>query len=535
MTVIILALTPEGSVFGHLAATVLPRYLATTGILMLGVGLGTGILGVTSAWLVTMYRFPGVRVFEWALLLPLAIPAYVIAFVYTELLEFSGPVQGALRALFGWRSPHDYWFPEIRSMAGATAMMTLVLYPYVYLLTRAAFLEQAAGVVEVSRTLGRGPWRTFFSVSLPLARPAIVVGIALALMETLNDFGTVDFFAVQTLTLGIFDVWRNLNSLSGAAQIAAVMLLVVLGLIAAERYSRRGQRFFHTTQRQRPGPPAPLSRFGSAIAFLACMIPLTLGFLLPAGLLVHDASIYLDPAAIDVFLGAGLNSLALSGLAAAVAVMIAVVLAYGVRLRRRPVLIAATRLASVGYAVPGAVLAIGVLIPLAWLDTAVDGMFRDWFGVATGLILSGTIVAVTFGYVVRFLALSLGAIEASLARITPSIEGAARTLGATPGRTLLRVHLPLIRGSMLVAIILVFVDGMKELPMTVVLRPFNFETLATLVHQYSVTERFGDAAVPALAIVFAGLLPVMLLSRAIGRGREARAADLAATAALEHV
>jgi iron(III) transport system permease protein len=524
-TVVVLALTPETAVFGHLASTVLPRYLATTGLLMLGVGLGTGVLGVTSAWLVTMYRFPGVRVFEWALLLPLAIPAYVVAFVYTELLEYSGPVQGALRALFGWHGPRDYWFPEIRSVAGAVAMLTLVLYPYVYLLTRAAFLEQAAGVVEVSRTLGHGPWRTFFAVSLPLARPAIVIGMALVLMETLNDYGTVDFFAVQTLTLGIFDVWRNLNSLGGAAQIACVMLIVVLGLIAAERYARRSQRYFQATHRARPSPPAPLGAFGSAVAFAACMIPLSFGFLLPAGLLARDALIYLEPSALETFLKGARNSLLLSGVAAVAATIVAIVLAYGLRLSGGRLLLTATRLASVGYAVPGAVLAIGVLIPLAWLDNAVDAFVRERFGFTVGLVLSGTIFAVTFGYVVRFLALSLGAVETSLGRITPSIDGAARTLGASPGRTLVRVHLPLIRGSMLAALILVFVDAMKELPMTVVLRPFDFETLATLVHQYSATERFGDAAAPALAIVLAGLLPVLLLSRVLGRRRDDRAVE----------
>jgi len=493
--------------------------MTTTAGLMLGVGIGVSVFGVVTAWLVTMYRFPGVEIFHWALLLPLAIPAYVIAFVYTEILDFSGPVQTALRGMYGWNTTRDYWFPEIRSLGGAISMMTLVLYPYVYLLARAAFLEQAAGVIEVSRTLGRGPWRSFFSVSLPLARPAIVIGISLALMETLNDFGTVDFFAVQTLTLGIYDVWRNMNSLAGAAQIASLIIVIVVALILAERGARRSQRYFNTTRRLNPSPPTPLGPRAAFGAFMACLIPVALGFLLPSAWLVYDAILYAEMFKSETFLSAAGNSLMLSSLAAVVAVMIAIVLAYGARLRDGTALRMATRLAGVGYAVPGAVLAIGIIIPLAKFDNALDEFFLTSFGFGTGLLLSGTIVAVTFGYVVRFLALALGAMETSLARVTPSIDGAARTLGAGPGRTLWRIHLPIVRGSMLAALILVFVDGMKELPMTIVMRPFNFETLATQVHQYSATERFAQAAPAALGIVLVGLLPVILLSRAISRRR----------------
>lgn len=534
-TVLVLAITPDTSIFAHLASTVLPRYLRTTAGLMLGVGIGVGVLGVATAWLVTMYRFPGVRIFQWALLLPLAIPAYVIAFIYTEILDFSGPIQTSLRAVFGWITPHDYWFPEIRSLGGAIAMMTLVLYPYVYLLARAAFLEQASGVIEVSRTLGRGPWRSFFGVSLPLARPAIAIGISVALMETINDFGTVDFFAVQTLTLGIYDVWRNMNSLSGAAQIASLIILIVSALILIERSARRRQRYFNTTRRFNPSQPQPLSPAGAATAFVVCLVPVTLGFLLPAAWLTYDALLYVEMFKDAVFLNATRNSLMLSMLAAVVALAIAIVLAYGARLRDGALLRTATRLAGVGYAVPGAVLAIGIIIPMAAFDNALDEFLYTRFGWGTGLLLSGTIFAVTFGYVVRFLALALGAMEASLGRVTPSIDGAARTLGAGPGRTLWRVHLPIVRGSMLAALILVFVDGMKELPMTIVMRPFNFETLATQVHQYSATERFAQAAPAALGIVLAGLLPVILLSRAIVRRREAVRGDAVAVPAAEAV
>ena len=515
LTVIGLAISPEESIWQHLASTVLPRYIRTTLGLMIGVGVGTFIIGVGTAWIVTTCNVPGRRIFEWALLLPLAIPAYVIAFLYTDILEFAGPVQGLLRETFGWVTPHDYWFPEIRSLGGAILMMTLVLYPYVYMLARAAFLEQSHGVLEVSRTLGRGPWRSFFNVALPLARPAIVIGLSLVMMETLNDFGTVDFFAVGTLTLGVFDVWMNMNNIGGAAQIAVLMLIFVMFLIGAERFARRKQRFHHTTSRQKSMPRRDVTGWLATGAFLSCLLPLFFGFLLPVGLLINGALGHFGEAIAGSFLASAGNSLMLSGLAAMVALAVGVLLAYGLRLRGGALLTGITRFASLGYAIPGAVLAIGVIIPLAWLDNSFDAIARQEFGFSPGLILSGTIFALVFGYVVRFLALSVGAIEQSLGRITLNIDGAARTLGASSSIILMKVHLPIIRGSMITAALLVFVDGMKELPMTIIMRPFNFETLATQVHQFAAAEQFGQAAPPALAIVATGILPVILLSVAI--------------------
>ncbi|MBT4937777.1 MAG: iron ABC transporter permease [Rhodospirillaceae bacterium] len=519
ITVIGLALSPEENIWQHLVSTVLPRYVRTTLALMIGVGIGTLIIGVGTAWIVTTCKFPGRKIFEWALLLPLAIPAYVIAFLYTDVLEFAGPIQGMLRDMFGWSSPRDYWFPEIRSLGGAIIMMTLVLYPYVYMLARAAFLEQSFGVLEVSRTLGRGPWQSFFSVALPLARPAIVIGLSLVMMETLNDFGTVDFFAVGTLTLGIFDVWMNMNNVGGAAQIAVLMLFFVLLLIWAERFARRKQRFHHTTSRHKSMPRKAVSGWRLVGVLLACGLPLTFGFLLPVALLINGALGHFEEALGGDFLASASNSLMLSGLAALFALAVGVILAYGLRLRGGSFLTSITRFASLGYAIPGAVLAIGVIIPMAWLDNSIDALARQEFGVSTGLIMSGTIFALVFGYVVRFLALSVGAIEQSLGRITQNIDGVARTLGASPSNILLKVHLPIIRGSMLTAALLVFVDGMKELPMTVIMRPFNFETLATQVHQFAAAEQFGQAAPPALAIVVTGILPVILLSLAITHSR----------------
>ncbi|MCH7692133.1 MAG: iron ABC transporter permease [Proteobacteria bacterium] len=517
--VIGLALTPGESVWGHLASTVLPLYIRTTLLLMVGVGLGTLVIGAGTAWLVTMCRFPGRRIFEWALLLPLAIPAYVVAYVYTDLLEYAGPVQEAVRASFGWTTKGDYWFPEIRSLGGAIAVMTLAFYPYVYLLSRAAFVEQSVCVLEVSRTLGHGPWRSAFRVALPLARPALVIGLSLVLMETLNDFGTVDYFAVATFTAGIFDVWLNMNSVSGAAQLASVLLLFVLVVIYLERRGRRGRRYHHTSARYRALPGYPLRGGPAALASLACLAPVVLGFAIPTGVLGRYAlTHYADTLEAD-FLTYTANSLGLSSMAAVITVAVGIFMAYGVRLRGGPVVTAATRFASLGYAVPGAVLAIGVVLPTAWLDNTVDAVLDSVFGISTGLLLSGSVFVIILGYVVRFLALSFGTIEASLSKITPSMDGAARTLGAGPMATLRRVHLPVMRGSVLTAAILVFVDCMKELPMTVILRPFDFHTLATFVHQYASDELLAESSLAALTIVASGILPVVLLSRTIGRSR----------------
>ncbi len=519
LAVIALAFGPGDDIWNHLVSTVLGDYVTTTLLLMVGVGAGTLVIGIGTAWLVTMCRFPGRRIFEWALLLPMAVPAYVIAYVYTDLLEFAGPVQGALRNAFGWASKRDYWFPEIRSLGGAISMMTLVLYPYVYLLSRAAFLEQSTCVLEVSRTLGRGPWRSFFSVALPLARPSIVIGLSLVLMETLNDFGTVDFFAVPSFTLGIFDVWMNMNNIGGASQLASLLLLFVITLIVLERFARRRQRFHHTTTKYKALPGYRLAGRLGWLAFLVCALPVILGFLLPSYVLGDLAIQFFDEAASPAVLGHALNSIMLASLAAVLAVGIGIFMAYGVRLYGGKLLKTMTRLASMGYAVPGSVLAVGVIVSLSTLDNNIDAFMRATFGFSTGLIFSGTIAAVTFGYLVRFLALSFGTVEASLGKITPNMDGAARTLGHGPFSTLRRVHIPLMKTSVLTAGLLVFVDVMKELPMTVILRPFNFQTLATFVHQWASDEQLGQASLAALAIVVSGIVPVILLSLAIAKAR----------------
>lgn len=509
---------PTGEVWRHLVDTVLWNYVRNTLWIMLGVGLATLFTGVLTAWLVTTCRFPGRRVFEWALLLPLAVPSYAIAFTYAGMFEFAGPVQSALREWFGW-SRADYWFPDIRSVGGAVLVMGLVLYPYVYLLARAAFNEQSVCVLEASRALGRGPWRGFFQVALPLARPAIATGVALALMEALSEFGAVQYFAVDTFTTGIYRTWFGLGDSRAASQLAAILMAVVLVLLLIERRSRGQARYYHTSTRYRPLPGYRLKGMRRALAVLACFLPIFFGFLLPgAQLLVW--SIQTAGRMIDLtLLRLAWNSISLAALAAVLAVMVAAVLAYGVRLRPSFLTIAATRVASMGYAVPGAVLAIGVLVPFAWIDNTLDAWMRSTFGVSTGLLLSGTLIALLFAYLVRFLAISFNTVEASLAKVTPNMDGAARSLGLGAGRTFFRVHAPIIGGSLLTAGLLVFVDVMKELPATLIMRPFNFNTLAVRSFELASDERLADSASAALAIVLAGLVPVILLSRAIARSR----------------
>jgi iron(III) transport system permease protein len=521
VSVVVMALMPgDPTIWPHLAQTVLPTYVINTLFLMTGVGTGTFLIGTATAWLVTMYRFPGRGLFEWALLVPLAVPAFIIAFTYTELLEYAGPVQGALRALFGWSTPRDYWFPEIRSLGGAVAMMTLVLYPYVYLLARSAFLEQSLCTLEVSRTLGCTPWAGFRRVALPLARPSLAVGLALVLMETLNDYGTVKLFGVQTLTNGMYNVWLIMGNRAGGAQVACVLLAFIVGLIVIERRARAKKAYQNSGTRMRPVDGTPLRGARAVLASLACALPVLLGFVVPASVLARNAILRFSDSWTPEFARYATNSLGLSLTAALVALSIGLFMAYASRLGKGATLKWLTRLASLGYAVPGTVLAIGILAPFGAFDNALDAMSRATFGVGTGLLFSGTLFALVFAYVVRFLALSFGTVDAGLGRVRPTVDMAARTLGCGPGKVLLRVHLPVIKGSLLTAVLLVFVDCMKELPATLLLRPFNFETLATHVFQFASSEQIEQAGLGAMAIVAAGLLPVILLSRSIAQSRD---------------
>lgn len=519
LTVLGAAFFPTENIWPHLWETVLPGYVIATLELMGGVAAGTIVIGVSAAWLITMCSFPGRRIMEWALVLPLAMPAYVVAYVYTDILEYAGPVQGLLRDTFGWATARDYWFPEIRSLGGAIVVMTMTLYPYVYLLARSAFLEQSSGVGEAARTLGCSPWAAFRRVSLPMARPSIVVGVSLVLMETLNDFGTVDFFAVQTLTTGMFNVWLVMNNTGGGAQIAVVMLIFVVLLLVAERIARRRRGYHDMSTRPRRPVRFELRGAHRLIAVLVCTVPVLVGFVIPAGLLMSYAIEFYGVSMSNRYPQAAFNSIMLAALAAAAAVLIGLFLAYAVRLRKSTTLRNLARFASLGYAVPGAVLAIGILFPFGAFDNAVDSFMRATFGISTGLILSGTIVAILFAYVVRFLALAYGTLEAGLGRVTPHMDDAARTLKHGPAQALIKVNLPIIRGSMMTAAILIFVDCMKELPATLLLRPFNFDTLATYVYQFASDELLEECALGALTIVAAGVIPVILLTRVMGRNR----------------
>ena len=518
-SVVWLALFPEENIWPHLLATVLPDYVFHTLALMVGVAIGTLLIGVGTAWMVTHYEFTGRFILVWALLLPFAVPAYVVAYVYTDLLEFSGPLQSALRDVFGWQTTRDYYFPRIRSLGGAICMMILVLYPYVYLLARSAFVEQSASLFEAARILGQSRRSGFLTVSLPLARPAIAIGVAMALMETVNDYGTVDYFAVPTLAAGLFDVWLGMNNLGGAAQIACLILVFVMFLILLERFSRKHQKLYQPSATRFRQLERTRLRGGANVAvFILCLLPVLLGFIIPAAVLLNYSIRYFDVSWTPEFRSIAANSLILSTLAACVAVCVAIFLSYSARINQSEVLNVCKRLAGSSYALPGAVLAIGVIIPFTLFENTVDSMMREYFGLSTGQILTGGIFSLVFAYAVRFMAVALGAVESSLEKITPSMDMAARSLGNKPRRMLWRVHIPLMRSGIVTALLVVFVDSMKELPATLILQPFNFDTLATYVYQFASDELLEESALAALMIVATGLIPVLLLSLTLDRG-----------------
>ena len=508
-----------GEIWSHLAETVLAKYITNSLLLMVGVGIGVLTIGVGTAWLVTMCAFPGVRIFEWALLLPLAAPAYLLAYTYTDWLEYFGPVQTGLRSLFGWQSATDYWFPNVRSVWGAIAMFSLTLYPYVYMLARVAFLEQSVCTLEASRSLGCNPWRSFTKVAVPLARPAIMAGLSLALMETLNDFGTVEYFSVQTFTTGIYRTWFGMGERIAAAQLSAMLMLFVLALILLERWSRRQAKYYQANNSLQAPSTYQLKGIRSWLAAFACLLPITLGLLMPGLLLALMVKDNWDTALNNRFSELASNSLALAVMTAIVALIISLVLAYGQRLNNTRSIRLGVRLAAMGYGIPGAVIAVGILIPVTRLDNSMANWAKATLGMSPGLLISGTITALVFAYLVRFLAVALGSVESGLGKIRPNLDDAARSLGYSPTKTLVKVHTPLMTSSLLTAVMLVFVDVMKELPATLVMRPFNFDTLAIRVYQYASDERLVEAAAPALTILIVGLLPVIVLSWQIRQSR----------------
>lgn len=509
-----IALQGDSSTLMHIARNVLPDALVQTAILLSGVAAVVTLIGIGTAWLVTAYRFPGRDILAMALILPLAVPTYIVAYVYVELLEPLGALQGALQALFGWRSRADYWFPEIRSMPGAVLLLGFVLYPYVYMTARALFSVQSANLIEVARTLGAGPLEMFRTVALPLARPALALGLSLALLETLNDIGATEYLGVRTLTVSIYTTWVNRGSLEGAAQIACAMLAVIAFILWLERRGRGARRFSASVKRPRQATPQPLQGWRGVAASLACALPITIGFLIPAVFLMREAAIRTLRTGVHPDFAHELGyTIAYAAAATLVVVVLGAVVAAAVRLVRRRRVALLARIAALGYAMPGTVLAVGLLWPLASIDNALANAVRAATGVSPGLILTGSGAAVVIAYAVRFLGIASGGIESGMSRISTHIDDAARTLGRRPGELIRQIHLPLARPALVSAALLVFVDAMKELPATLLLRPLNVDTLATAVYANASRGVFEEGALAALAIVLVGLVPVALMMR----------------------
>lgn len=516
LAVLLAALSGGTETVQHLAQTVLGGYVRTTLALVVLVALGTFGLGVGAAWLVTMTRFPGVRFFEIALVLPLAFPAYVLAYAYTHVLDHPGIVQTALRDVTGW-GPRDYWFPEIRSLGGAAAMLVLVLYPYVYLLARAAFLQQSGTTFLAARALGSSPWAAFFKVSLPLARPAIAGGVLLAVMETIADFGTVAYFGVQTFATGIYTSWFSLFDRVGAAQLALCLLSFALLLAMLERVQRGDARYHDPGRQAQAAPPLQLCGWRGLMATLLCAIPVTFGAILPI-IVLFSMGLGSEQNLLSTrYLGFIQNSATLAAIAAVVTVLAAICVGFFQRMRADRVSQTATYVARLGYAVPGGVIAVGLLVPFAVFDNALDAWMRATFDISTGLLITGSIWLLVIAYMVRFLAAALGAYEGGQSMVHVNMDAASRSLGQGPIGTLRRVHLPILTPSLLTALLIVFVDVMKELPATLIMRPFNFDTLAVQAYRLASDERLEGAAVPSLVIVAMGLLPVILICRQVGR------------------
>ncbi|WP_170396774.1 ABC transporter permease [Ruegeria arenilitoris] len=516
MAVVLAAVTGGTETISHLLDTVLPGYALTTLVLVVLVAIGTLSIGVGAAWLVTMTRFPGVRFLEIALVLPLAFPAYVLAYAYTFILDHPGIVQTTLREVTGW-GPRDYWFPEIRSTGGAAVMLILVLYPYVYLLARAAFLQQSSTAFLAARALGKSPWLAFWHVSLPMARPAIAGGVLLAIMETIADFGTVAYFGVQTFATGIYTSWFSIGDRAAAAQLAMCLLGFALLLAVIERTRRGKAKYYQAGKSHAPLPAQQIKGWFAVAGFTLCAIPVLLGFLLPVFILVQMGLESEQNLLSRRYIRFIQNSLTLAGTAAVVTVFAAICIGFYQRLRPGKGSATTGYVARLGYAVPGGVIAVGLLVPFASFDNALDAWMRETFDISTGLLVTGSIWLLIAAYMVRFLAAALSAYEGGQSTVHVNMDAAARSLGQTPLGTLRRVHLPILTPSLLTALLIVFVDVMKELPATLIMRPFNFDTLAVQAYRLASDERLEGAAVPSLVILAVGLLPVILICRQVGR------------------
>lgn len=518
-----IALSGTGADWPHLAQNVLPGAIRTTLLLLLLVAIGSAVIGVTAAWLVVAFDFPLRKTLSWALVLPLAVPPYLAAYAFAEFFHYAGPVQGAIRAIFGFETVRDYWFPDIRSTGGCALVLSLVLYPYVYLTTRIVFLMQGRNIADVARTLGAKPGKVFWKILLPVARPAIAAGIALVLMETVNDIGASEYLGVRTLTFSVFTTWLNRGSLEGAAQIAMVMLALVLALLLFEQWARRKQRFHSSraTHIKAHPPRVKLSGWRGVLALASVALPMLLGFGVPLLAFARYSSRRLEQFTSPELGMALWYSILTAGVTAIATVVIALLLLNAMRLVRSPGMVALTRLASVGYALPGTIMALGLLFALARFDNALDAFMRDMFGVSTGLLFTGSAAAVVMACTIRFVALAEGAIRSGIEKLPPHLDEAARSLGRTPAGSAAHVLLPLLRPALLTAAVLVFVDTVKELSATILLRPFGFNTLATSVYEDASRAVVEDAGPAALLIILTALVPVVLLSRALAHDREA--------------
>nr|WP_235633269.1 iron ABC transporter permease [Aquibium oceanicum] len=522
-SIVAIALSGTGADWPHLARNVLPRSTATTLWLLAMVSAGTASIGVTGAWLVVAFDFPFRRFLAWALVLPLAVPTYLAAYAFGEFFHFTGPVQTGLRYLFGFQTMRDYWFPDIRTTEGAAIVLSSVLYPYVYLTTRVVFIMQGRNIADVARTLGARPSKVFFRILLPVARPAVVAGVALVLMETVNDIGAVEYLGVRTLTFSVYSTWLNRGSLEGAAQIAMVMLVLVLAILQAERWARRRQRFHGaraTHMRVRP-PRVILTGWRRWLATCAVLMPVLTGFGIPLLVFGDYASRRLEQLGEPALRSAFVNSVLTAGATALVTVFAAMLMINAARISRSSAVGGMARLASSGYALPGTILGLGLLFALTRLDNAIDGFLRLNFGVSSGLLFTGTAGAVVLACSIRFLALAEGAIRSGMEKLPPHLDEAARSLGRSPLASAREILLPLLRPAILTAAVLVFVDTVKELSATILLRPFGFSTLATHVYENASRGVIEDGAVAALLIIVTALVPVILLSGALMRDSEA--------------
>lgn len=514
MAVIWLAFFPTENIWPHLMATSLPRYLSNSLTIMGAVALCASFIGTFCAWMVVTKEFPMRRVLEWALLFPLAIPAYIGAYAFVDFWEYAGPAQTMLRDVFGWETSRDYYFPPVRSLGAAIFVISLSLYPYVYLLARAAFREQSSRTIEVARALGAGPVRAFWAVALPLARPAIAIGTALVMMEALNDFGAVEFFAVQTLTTGIFTVWLESSNVGGAAQIAVVIFIVVMILVMLERYSRRKMRVHQRHNQSTPPVRDRLPIGRGLMVSMLCTLPVLFGFIMPLAIMFDHALNVQGLWSDTVFLRAAWTSIWVGLIAALVTVGAALVLIFSIRSSRSDTPKLLAPVATIGYAAPGAVLAVGILIPLAFFDRYLADMVEALTGADIGLVLTGTATAVIFALSVRFFALAFGSVDSAMGRFSPNIGDAARSLGLRPAQVLGRVHVPMIWTSLLIAVLMVFVDSIKELPATLLLRPFGFETLATQIYNAASLEDIQGASGASIVVILVGMVAVGVIARA---------------------